>query len=50
MAESFIEKCRGLPLHPGNLQSLGSIEGHNRAGFWTYEPDQEILVTDDGMR
>jgi hypothetical protein len=49
-ASEFLEKCHGLPLHPGDRVAIERIERNIRCGLWKYFPDQAILVTDDGCR
>jgi hypothetical protein len=44
-ASEFLEKCHGLPLHPGDRVAIEGIERNIRCGLWKYRSDQAILGT-----
>jgi hypothetical protein len=49
-ADAFLKKCSELPLDAVELGSLDSLVDYIRAGFWKYQPDEAVLILDDGLR
>jgi hypothetical protein len=50
MADSFLQKCAGLPLQPGDKRSVAFIERNIRLGLYRYDEDAAVLTVELGMR